>query len=272
MLVVARLLAPAAGARALLFTPLVWASLPTLSTLQKGNVQLSTVALSMIAMVLFERRRCAAGGALLAFATVSKLFPGMLVLYLVARRDWRAVAWTAALGGAFFLLALWNLGWAPYDAFLHHLPGLVGGEAFPAFRSPPAMAINMSVPGLVFKLKLFGVPGMSFGAAKVVGWVYTVVVVWATFAAGRRSLRDGETPHVWLAILVLATLRSPFLPQSYAFFPPLWLLLLLAANLTPTPKVISLVLFAWLALNVSWAQDWPSTRGCSRPSCSFHRR
>ena len=33
---------------------------------------------------------------LLAYAIVSKLFPGVLLFYLLLRRDWRAVGWTAA--------------------------------------------------------------------------------------------------------------------------------------------------------------------------------
>lgn len=255
--VVARFLGPVDGTRALLLSPLVWLALPTLSTLQKGNVQGIVIAASMLAMVLFERRRWAAGGAILAFMTVSKLFPGLLIVYLVARRQWRAVAWTSAFVGAFTVLSLLSLGWAPYAAFFDHLPGLLSGEAFPAFRRPAARAINFSIPGLVFKLGLFGVPGMSFGAAKIVGWGYTLVAVAATVYAGLRTLRDSEKPLVWMAILVLATLRSPFLPQAYAALPPLWLLTLLAATRAPMMRAPSLILLAWAALNVYWPTDWP---------------
>src|SRR5882672_5935678 len=98
LLFVARLLGPSAGTRALLLSPIVFAALPTLSTFQKGNVQAVIIAAAMLAMVLFEKRRWAAGGALLAFVTLSKLYPGMLVVYLLARRQWRALAWTAAAG------------------------------------------------------------------------------------------------------------------------------------------------------------------------------
>jgi alpha-1,2-mannosyltransferase len=256
MLPVARALGPAAGTRALLLSPLVWAALPTLSTLQKGNVQAMVIALSMLAMVLFERRRFAAGGTLLAYATASKLYPGLLAIFLLMRRQWRALAWTAALGVALVLLSVADIGLAPYRFFITHLPGLLGGEAFPAFRNPAAMAINFSIPGLVFKLKLFGVPGMNFAASKIVGWIYTIVAVWAVVVVSRRALRDGEKPAVWMAILILATLRSPFLPQAYAVFPPLWLLTLLAAARAPTAKTIGLALLAWLALNVFWPMDW----------------
>src|SRR5262245_21365476 len=199
MLLVARSLEPKAGTPALLLLPLVWLALPTLSTLQKGNVQVMVVAASMLAMLLFERRRWASGGALLAFATVSKLYPGLLVIYLLARRQWRAAVWTGAWGLAFVVLTFVDIGPGVYRAFLDHLPGILGGEAFPAFRNPAAKAINFSVPGLVFKLQLFGVPGMSFGAAKLVGWMYTLIAVGATIAAGLRSRRERETPLVWLA-------------------------------------------------------------------------
>ena len=255
-LIVASYLGPAIGTRVLLLSPFVWMSVPMISTLQKGNVQAMVIAASMLAMVLFERRRWAAGGALLAFATVSKLYPGMLIVYLLARRQWRALAWTTALSVAFVIMALLDIGWAQYAAFLDHLPGLLGGEAFPAFRNPRATAVNLSIPGIVFKLKLFGVPGMSFGAAKLVGWAYTLVAVAATVLVGLRTLRDHEKPLAWMAILILATLRSPFLPQAYAAVPSLWLLALLVASFTPTRKTLAMGLLAWAALNIYWPHDW----------------
>jgi hypothetical protein len=256
MLVTARFLGPAAGMRALLLAPIVWASLPSLSAMQKGNVQAMVIAAAMLAMVLFEKRRWAAGGALLAFVTLSKLYPGLLLVYLLARRQWRALAWTAACGAAFLLVSLADTGWAPYAAFVQHLPGLVGGEAFPAFRNPAATAINYSIPGLVFKAKLFGVPGMSFASAKIVGWAYTLVAAAVTAWAGLRALRKDEQPLIWMAILILATLRSPFLPQAYAAIPPLWLLTLLAATLPSTARRLTLTLLAAVALNIYWPTDW----------------
>src|SRR5213593_2293634 len=78
------------------------------------------------------------------------------------------------------------------------------------------------------------------------------------FAAGarRRALRDEEKPLVWMAILILATLRSPFLPQAYAAFPPLWLLTLLAATRAPNTRTLTMTLLAWAALTIYWPLDW----------------
>jgi len=257
LLVVARCMSPAAGTRALLLSPLLWMSLPMASVLQKGNVQGMVIAAVMLAMALFEWRRPAAGGAILAFVTLSKLYPGLLILYLVARRQWRALAWTAAFAAAFMVLTFLDIGWAPYAAFLDRFPALLGGEAFPAFRNPAAMAINFSIPGLAFKAKLFGVPGMSFVASKIVGWIYTPIAIAVAIFAGLRAQRNDEKPLVWMAILILATLRSPFLPQGYAAVPALWLLTLLAATYAPTAKSLGTVLIAWAALNIYWPTDWP---------------
>jgi hypothetical protein len=256
MLAVARRLGPAAGTRALLYLPLVWAGMATLNTLQKGNIQAVVIALAMLAMILFEQNRYAAGAALLAYAIVSKLYPGMLGVYLIARRQWRAAAWTAAMGLVLVALTLFDVGVPPFKAFVHHLPGLLSGEAFPAFRNPGAKAINISVPGLVFKAGLFGVPGMGFGASKIVGWIYTVVIVWVIVRVAQRPPSEREKPLVWMAILILATLRSPFLPQTYGVFPALWILTLLAATYAPSAKTLFLVLLAAVALNTHWPLDW----------------
>jgi alpha-1,2-mannosyltransferase len=254
ILAAVRMLGPVAGTRALLWSPLIWAADITLSTLQIGNVQPMVIALAMLAMVLVDQRRHAAGGALLAFVTVSKLFPGLLVVYLLVRREWRALAWTTAVSAALVAVSLLDTGWAPYRAFLDHLPGLLGGEAFPAFRNPGAIAKNYSVPGMAFKPALFGLAGLSFGTAKVVGWIYTLVILVATVVVARRTMPRDEQPLIWLSLLILATLRSPFLPP-YAAFPPLWLLTLFAARHAPTGRTIVLTLLAWAALNVAIAQN-----------------
>ena len=62
---------------------------------------------------------------------------------------------------------------------------------------------------------------------------------------------------MWLAILIVATMRSPFLPQAYAAFPPLWLLTLLAAKAWPNAKALWLAGAAWVAFQFYWPLDWP---------------
>jgi hypothetical protein len=250
LLAVARTFDPVTGTRVLLLSPLVLGTDMMIGTLQVGNLQAAVYSLSILAMVFFTRHRYAAGGALLAFATLSKLFPGMLIVYLAVRREWRAVAWTTVFCIALVGISLLDTGPRPYVAFLDHLPRLLSGESFGALLVPGPIARNMSVPGLLFKLKLFGLPNGSFAVMKTVGTIYTLIVLVATVVISRRRLNSNEQPLIWLTILILASLRSPFITQ-YGLLPVFWLLTLLAASLLPTLRTLCLVLIAWVALNIS---------------------
>ena len=259
LLAIVRVLGSVAGTRALLLSPLVFASDITINTLQIGNLEAMIFAIAMLGMVCLANGHYRSGGLLLAYATLSKLFPGLLIVYLVVRRQWRALAWTAGFSAALVLVSVLDTGWAPYHAFLHQLPKLLGGEAFPAFRNPVSIAKNYSVPGMVFKLHLFGLPGASFGAMKIVGWIYTLIALAATVVLSRRTLNRDKQPLIWLAILILASLRSPFLP-SYVLISALWLLTLLAATVTPTVERLGVILLAWMMLNAFIPQLHPDPR------------
>jgi hypothetical protein len=250
LLAVTRVFDPVAGTRVLMLSPLVLGADITIATLQIGNVQAAVFVLAMLAMALFTQRRYAAGGALLAYATVSKLFPGMLIVYLAARREWRALAWTVGLCAALVGISFLDTGRETYSAFLHQLPRLLSGEAFAPLRRPGAVATNLSVPGFLFKLKLFGLPNGSFELMKIVGSIYTVILLAAVVAIAMLRRSRNQQPLIWLAILILASLRSPFLPQ-YGLFAVLWLLILLAAMVAPAVRTLCLVLAVWVVLNIS---------------------
>lgn len=247
LLLVARRFDRALSTHALWLTPFVLLPPAILITFVMGNVQLAIIAIAMIAMLLFERARHATGGALLAYAVVSKLYPGVLVLYLLLRRDWQAVAWTIAFSLAFALVSIVDVGFEPYMAFGKHMPKLLSGEAFPAFRNPDAIAVNESIPGLVFKLRLFGLTSMGFAASKALGWIYTVVVVGITARLALQPSVAGREPLAWITILILATMRSPFLP-TYAPFPSLWLATLLAALTWGRSRAFATTIIAWVVL------------------------
>ena len=247
LFLIARRFDRALSTHALWLTPFVLLPPSIIITFVMGNVQLAIIAISMIAMLLFERARHAAGGVLLAYAVVSKLYPGVLILYLLLRRDWRAVAWTAGVSLVFVAVSVADVGLDPYLAFASHMPKLLSGEAFPAFRNPDAIAINESIPGLVFKLQLFGMPAMGFAASKALGWVYTVIVVAITARLALRPPAAGREPLAWITILILATMRSPFLP-TYAPFPSLWLATLLAALTWGRSRTFAATVIAWIVL------------------------
>jgi alpha-1,2-mannosyltransferase len=222
------------GRRAILLWPVIWLSLPLLLTLQFGNFQLVALAGSMLAMLAFERGRHALGGGILAAMTLGKIFPGILVLLLLFQRRWRSVAWTAGFGILILIVAWAVLGAAPFVAMIsYNLPRLSTGAAVETqFQYPDAIAASHAVFGLVQKLSLLGVPGMSRSTAIASSWAYTGVLIVLVWLGARVSANRLPRALVWLALLHLASLRSPFTPEPYAQFPLLWMFVLLLAGVT----------------------------------------
>jgi Glycosyltransferase family 87 len=250
-LVLCRWIGGAAGRRAALLVPALWVSSPILATLQVGNYQLAAIALALIAMVSFERNRSALGGALLAVAGF-KLYPGLLCVYLAATRRWRALGWTIAFSLLYCVAAYLWMGGHPFGAFVHYTwPRIVSGDAWPFLDDPDVSAINDSVPGLVLKLKILGVKGMTHSLEDTVAWAWTALVVVLAAMTGYCSPRFSRVERTccWLALLTLASFRVRFTPDIYGLIAPLLLWTFIAASTRLTwPNKIWLAI-AWIALN-----------------------
>jgi hypothetical protein len=225
-------LPPVAGRRAALTAPVVTAALPTLITLQINNVHLAMISLGVLAMIAIERDHRALGGSLLGFAILSKISPGILVVFMICRRQWAGILWTAGASIALLLLSLLFFGVDPWTAFLfYHLPHLENGAAFPPLLVPGSALANHSIPGLLYKLKAMGaLTEVSVPLMRAIGWLYTAGVVAVAVIFSRKPLADRlQRVCLWLLLLTLAGMRSVFLPITYATFAPLWLATLLIA-------------------------------------------
>lgn len=234
------------GTRSLWLVPLALVPLGVFHVFQGGNAQLFFVVLAMLSMLAFERGRHALGGLLLAYAIIGKLFPGLLIVYLVARREWRAAVWTCGWAATLTAVAIADMGWAPFGHFLDHMPKLLSGEAFPMLRFPGPSDVSLSMPGLVLKLRHFGLQ-IPFEALKIAGWVFSIVILWATVRLALRPVTPRLAPLAWLVVLGLATLRSPFLP-GYGVFQGVWIATLLLALCWSDVRRRWLVLALWSLL------------------------
>ena len=231
------------GARALWLLPLVLASMPTMINFQFGQIHLFTVWTAMAAMLAFDVERPALGGLLLAGGIASKLFPGILVLFLLVRRRWRDLAWTAGFSLGFALLSVVLIGTAPFAQFFQYLlPRLSSGEAFSFVTGALVVTTNMSIPGWVWKLDYLGFDNGDslLGPASTLYTVFVLAVTW--YAARIDTDRIGRA-QIWLAVLILASLRSPLVP-IYGVAPVLWLMTL-ELDRVDTVK-------AWVAFGASW--------------------
>lgn len=233
MTAAAAALEPRARRRAIAVAPAVWLSIPVQLGFQMSNVQLLMISISVLAWVAFRRWR-PLGGALLALAIVSKIFPGILGLDLLLRRRWRDALSTAAFALVFCGAIYAVVGPVPFRAFVDfELPRLSSGEAFARpFSRAFAVAHNMSPFGAALKLEKLGLPGMGMAAAKVFSAIYGLALVGLAIWAARRGRLGTDGPagqgatrelSVWLALLSLGTLASPFAPANYVLASVVWL-------------------------------------------------
>ncbi len=236
-----------------LLAPAAFAATPVILTLQIGNFQIAAFSLGLLTVLAADRRPGAAG-AVLAAATASKVFPGVLgIAYLVARRL-RLIAWAAAWGLIFCALAWLWLGSEPFRTFLtYEMPRISSGEAFSWLgldELAAVAAINDGIPGLAWKLKVLGFGELDPGWVGRLGWLYTLLLVGLAILAGRRLVGASRLRQAQLvmALLALAALRSPFEPDAYALLAPLWLLLLMVPELPARPPWRWAAAAAWLVL------------------------
>jgi alpha-1,2-mannosyltransferase len=231
-----------------LLAPAVLAAMPTMLSLQYGNFHLAALALAVLAMLALRGERPRMGGALLAFATLAKIFPGLLLVVLAAERRWRAVGWTLAWMIGWTLLSMVVLGPEPMAAFLQRQVGRVAtGAAFPFMNANErVVAANMSFFAVVWKLGLLlGHP--SAALARLGSWLGAAALLVGVWRAARRR---ADEPALWMAALFLGALVSPFAPNPYAPVALLWLLtLLLPAALPSRPRTLTLAA-TWLASSV----------------------
>lgn len=234
----------------------VWLTIPVQITLQIGNFQLAAIALAVLGMIAIRRGWVGVGAAIIGLVTVAKVFPGVLLLYLLLRKEYRAVA--IGVVSAVACVAVSALAFGPRSLLLfatYQLPRLDTGEALPGLVMPGPIAINASIPGTVVKLQMFGV-FLSHTYLSIAGWVYTAVVLVLTFRAAKRLVTREQEACVWLALLGLSAMRSPFLPPEYGFIPAIWIATIVLAAAKARTAVIVCVL-SLVAFNLYLPGDSP---------------
>lgn len=262
IVVFARWIGGAPGAWAAALGWLLLASPAVMLTIQQGNFQVTVFSLATIAFVLIATGRELSGAAILAYAAVAKIVPGILVLFLVAARRWRAAIYTAAFSLVLCALTIAAFGWTPMSDFLfYELPKIASGEAFPQTEMRGTPHVNLSVYGETVRLRAlfaawFGVNWFGPGVGRPIATVYGLIVVLLTAACGWMAWKGGwlaaargdggmatamaTTPaatekrmrlaQIVLALLSLMAFRSPFVGFVYGYIGTLWLLTLLAAD------------------------------------------
>jgi len=224
------------GTIAGLLSPAVLASFPVLHDFQYGQFHFATIALAVLAMLAFQRRRSALGGSLLAVSILSKLFPALLLGVLAAQKRWRDLAWTAVAGVVLTAVSVAVVGTSPFVAFFdYQVPRLADGSAFAFGEAWPDLASlvtagNQGVYGIVHKLDALGVPGMDAAVANSLGRGFGLVLLLLSVFVGVRTAAAGRKQRAvaWLGLLGLGSLAGAGAWADYVPLTCVWLLAFVA--------------------------------------------
>ncbi|WP_099826165.1 glycosyltransferase family 87 protein [Oceaniglobus indicus] len=184
--------------------------------LDQGQPQILVAFLTVLAIERLHADDQVSAGALLAVAAAIKVFPVLFVVFLLARRQWAAVAGFAIVGAVLAGLSVALTGWPLHAAFLHQLStisqtaiilpltfsldSLIGGFSGLEYFLVP----QISVPSWGEDVGLIGVvaKGALWGALN------KVALIGALGALGWAFARHG-TVLLWPAAMIVLSLLSP---------------------------------------------------------------
>jgi hypothetical protein len=100
---------------------------PVLETLRYGQIDIVIALLCSICYWCLLRNRDDAAGWLIALMTTMKLYPIVLLGYVILRRRWRGVRGFAIGMVVFNLIGVGVVGWADYVTFVREVLPIIGG-------------------------------------------------------------------------------------------------------------------------------------------------
>ena len=100
---------------------------PVLETLRYGQIDIVIALLCSICYWCLLRNRDDAAGWLIALMTTMKLYPIVLLGYIILRRRWRGVRGFAIGVVVFNLIGVAVIGWADYVTFVRDVMPIIGG-------------------------------------------------------------------------------------------------------------------------------------------------
>jgi alpha-1,2-mannosyltransferase len=252
------------GAHAIVGAVFAMATPHVVYALQQGNFQSTAVPLAVAAPVLVYTARAKGGAAFLAFTAASKIFPGVLIVYLLAARRWRALAWTAVVGAALLVVTAAAFGTKPFADFIRdEVPRISSGASFPQTERPDTIPSNHSVYGMTVRLRALGLGWLTEPRGLAIASVYGLLVLALAAFAGWKHAVNPSNPAgrarlvtAALALVCLASFRSPFI-GVYGLLGTVWLMTLLAAGLRTTGSFLGALVLVALFCVAGWLVPGP---------------
>ena len=246
--------------RLLWLAPLVWGTAPMYLSLQFSNSSIALASVCALAWLGMRGKRSGlAGGALIAFATLTRYTPALLAVIVILRRRWWAM-----LGGVLGTLVLVGAslvvyGPSPWHHFAHTLlPSMASGDVMRFLDVDELqIAVNVAPFSLPFKLTGLGIGSAGWEEARAIGKAYQVLLVVLTLTMVRARRTERRDLLAWCTLAAMGAIASNFAGPHVQVSTAL-VLLLLAAEVRTASSVIALAMAWVLLLTMPWPISGPA--------------
>ena len=234
---------------------------PAFDSMAYGQIDVVLLLLMTLALLALRAGRPAIVGLTVALASFLKLYPLVLVLFLAARREWRAVAWTAAWLVALGAVAVAVMGWHEHVVYATQvLPRIGGGTGW---------VENQTVNGFLCRL-LAGArrpAPVHDRRIDLLTWAgFALIAGASTLVAARRTERGSSAAALsfglFLVVMVLAV------PAAWIHYETVTILafLLLAWRAAERPLTAGLAFAVSLAFGfIAYGNQWTFYDSSPRP-------
>jgi len=186
--------------------------MPFYTSFMNGQIEAITAMGITGALFLLAKGRTVPAGILFASVLVTKHAAVVLVLYFVARGEWRFIITTAVAAVFFILLSMSIIGIGPWLDFLHFVRTLDATTAA-AWHLSVDTAYNLSIPGMLAR------NGWTSAdhAMKFLPLCSMLVLAGLTFFK-RRWIAAGMSSLVFTAYALTASLIMPFMWSHHILY------------------------------------------------------
>jgi alpha-1,2-mannosyltransferase len=180
-----------------------------------GQVSVLLAFITLSGWALLKRDKPAAAGVFFGFAAALKLFPGLILIYLLARKKWKAAVWTALGAVGFTLLSMLIAGWQDSLRFVTTI--ILSPSPF------SAIPLNLSIKGIADRLfadSYWVEPVVSSPSARTLITIGAYLLVAGIFLVQLFRLprtKDGEDRAFAVTLFAMMLLSPITWPHNFPF-------------------------------------------------------
>jgi hypothetical protein len=209
-----------------------------------GQYYILLLGMLVAACWAYRERRPGIAGALIGLATLTKVFPGVFLIYFLRKRDVRALASAGATVAAGLAISVAVFGWPMHRYYLQAvLPWTLRGEALPPYLLSAASLSNLLHRLFLYEQQWNPHPWhhapLVFAVAGPL--LQMLILAPAILLVGRANDRQ-RVPLEW-SLLLAATLTISTSPASYNFTLLILPVAVLCGLGTPRKALLAVLLF-----------------------------